>query len=172
MEQILTTFREQEKNADRKNMLEVCIGECRRLRDLIRSMQSFGRPTTSHKCPTDLNTIINDVLYLCAKIFEKNNIHIEKKLQSVPRVDAVEDQMKQVLFNLITNACDAVPQEGAGSWFQPCGRLGMSFWRWRIMAVVLAPTICRPSLPLFYHQAGGSGHRSRLVHLLWYCHQS
>lgn len=112
MEQILTTFREQENDADRKNMLEVCVGECRRLRDLIRSMQSFGRPTTSHKHPTDLNAIVHDVLYLCAKIFEKNNIHIEKKLQSVVMVDAVEDQMKQVVFNLITNACDAVPKEG------------------------------------------------------------
>ncbi len=112
MEQILTTFHDEEEDADKQHLIAVCIDECRRLRDLIRSMQNFGRPTSSHMKPTDLNQIINDVLRLCAKNFEKNSIHIEKNLQHIPLVNAIEDQMKQVVFNLITNACDAI--EGRG----------------------------------------------------------
>ncbi len=112
MEQILTTFHDEEKKEDKKHMIAVCIDECRRLRDLIRSMQNFGRPTSSHKHPTDLNQIITDVLRLCAKNFEKNNIHIEKNLQQIPLLSAIEDQMKQVIFNLITNACDAIENGG------------------------------------------------------------
>lgn len=112
MEQILTTFRDEEGNADKQHMLAVCVDECRRLRELIRSMQNFGRPTSSHMGPTDLNQVIIDVLRLCSKTFEKNNILIEKNLQQIPLVESVEDQMKQVVFNLITNACDAIDTEG------------------------------------------------------------
>ncbi|MEN8256732.1 MAG: ATP-binding protein [Thermodesulfobacteriota bacterium] len=112
MEQILTTFFEEEGNDDKKHLLGVCIDECRRLRELIRSMQNFGRPTSSHMGPTDLNDVIGDVLRLCAKNFEKNSINIEKKLQQIPLINAIDDQMKQVVFNLVTNACDAVDKPG------------------------------------------------------------
>ncbi len=108
MEQILTTFHDEEEGAEKKHMLAVCIDECRRLRELIRSMQNFGRPTSSHMGPTDLNQVIVDVLRLCGKTFEKNNILVERNLQKVPLLNAVEDQMKQVVFNLVTNACDAM----------------------------------------------------------------
>lgn len=116
MEQILTTFHDEEPVADKKHMLAVCIGECQRLRELIRSLHNLGRPTSSHMGPTDLNQIINDVLHLCGKTFEKKNILIEKNLQQIPLVLAIEDQMKQVVFNLIFNACDAMA-EGAGRVF-------------------------------------------------------
>ncbi len=112
MEQILTTFYDEESNEDKKHLIGVCIDECRRLRDLIRSMQNFGRPTSSQMGPTDLNDVIGDVLRLCAQNFEKNNIHIEKNIQQIPLINAIEDQMKQVVFNLITNACDAVDKPG------------------------------------------------------------
>ncbi len=108
LEQILTTFHDEENNEEKKHLIAVCVDECRRLRELIRSMQNFGRPTSSHMKPTDLNQIITDVLRLCAKNFEKKNIYIEKNLQLIPLVSAVEDQMKQVVFNLINNACDAI----------------------------------------------------------------
>jgi signal transduction histidine kinase len=75
-------------------------------------MQNFGRPTSSHMGPTDLNHIIDDVLHLCAKNFEKNAIHLEKNLPQIPLINAIEDQMKQVVFNLITNACDAIDKKG------------------------------------------------------------
>lgn len=113
MEQILTTFYDEEGNSDKKHMLAVCMDECRRLRELIRSMQNFGRPTSSHMGPTDLNQVIGDVLRLCEKIFEKNNINLEKNLQPIPLINAIDDQMKQVVFNLITNACDAL-EDGGG----------------------------------------------------------
>ncbi|MDR9500630.1 MAG: ATP-binding protein [Desulfurivibrionaceae bacterium] len=116
MEQILTTFHDEEPAADKKHMLAVCIGECQRLRELIRSLHNLGRPTSSHRGPTDLNQIISDVLHLCAKTFEKKNILIEKNLQQIPLVQAIEDQMKQVVFNLIFNACDAMA-EGGGRFF-------------------------------------------------------
>lgn len=108
MEQILTTFHDEESGVDKKHLLAVCIDECRRLRDLIRSMQNFGRPTSAHMAPTDINKVIVDVLRLCGKTFEKNNIHIEKNLQPVPLINAIDDQMKQVVFNLVSNACDAI----------------------------------------------------------------
>ncbi len=116
MEQILTTFHDEEPVADKKHMLAVCIGECQRLRELIRSLHNLGRPTSSHMGPTDLNQIISDVLHLCGKTFEKKNILIEKNLQQIPLVQAIEDQMKQVVFNLIFNACDAMA-EGGGRFF-------------------------------------------------------
>jgi signal transduction histidine kinase len=112
MEQILTTFHDDEEDGEKKHMIAICMNECRRLRELIRSMQSFGRPTSSQRRPVDLNRIITDVLDLCAKNFEKKNIHLEKNLQAIPLLNAVEDQLKQVVFNLVTNAADAIEKKG------------------------------------------------------------
>lgn len=112
MEQILKSFRLDEEDEDKKQLFDICVGECQRLRDLIREMQNFGRPTTSSFEPVDLNEIIKGVIKLCGKNFSRNNIVAELELAEIPPINGIQDQMKQVLFNLLTNAKDAFGVSG------------------------------------------------------------
>lgn len=112
MEQILKSFKLEEEDPDKKQLFDVCVGECQRLRDLIREMQNFGRPTTSSFESVDLNEIVTGVIRLCAKNFSRNNIVAETKLNDIPSINGIPDQMKQVLFNLLTNATDSFDEKG------------------------------------------------------------
>lgn len=112
MEQILKSFRLEEQDKDKEELFGVCVNECQRLRDLIREMQNFGRPTTACFEPVDLNAIITDVTKFCTKNCTKRNILLEISLKQIPPIHGVPDQMKQVLFNLLTNGADAVGDSG------------------------------------------------------------
>ncbi len=112
MEQILKSFRLDEQDEEKKQLFDVCVGECQRLRDLIREMQNFGRPTTAIFEPVDLNEIVQDVIKLCVKNFSQRSIVLETNLQPIPAILGVPDQMKQVLLNLLTNGADAIDANG------------------------------------------------------------
>ena len=112
MEQILKAFRLNENDEEKMQLLDVCVGECQRLRDLIREMQNFGRPTTSSFELINLNEIVTRVSTLCVKSLSRRHICLEMQLLKIPLINGVSDQMKQVLFNLITNAADSFDQDG------------------------------------------------------------
>ncbi len=112
MEQILKAFKLEEEDHEKKQLFNVCISECQRLRDLIREMQNFGRPTSSSFEPVDLNNIVSGVIKLCAKNLSKRNIQSELQLADIPKINGIKDQMKQVLFNLLTNAADSFADTG------------------------------------------------------------
>lgn len=112
MEQTLKSFRIEEKDKEKRELFDVCVGECRRLRDLIREMQSFGRPTTASFELIDLNEAINGVIKLCAKNFSRKKIIAQVYLGKIPCINGISDQMKQVIFNLLTNAVDAFGDKG------------------------------------------------------------
>ncbi len=112
MEQILKSFWHEERNEEKKQLFNVCVDECQRLRDLIREMQNFGRPTTSSFELYDLNELVTGVIKLCSKNFSRRNIMSEMQLLKIPPISCVPDQIKQVLFNLVTNAADAFDDQG------------------------------------------------------------
>ncbi|MEN8140303.1 MAG: ATP-binding protein [Thermodesulfobacteriota bacterium] len=113
IEQILKGFlAEDEENEARVELLSVCVSECVRLRELIRSLQKFGRPTSARFAPIAINEIIADVLQLSGKHMARQGVNVVFRQGEVPKVRAVEDQLKQVVFNLLTNACDAMAPDG------------------------------------------------------------
>ncbi len=113
IEQILKGFlADEEPGSAKSELLDVCVSECVRLRELIRTLQKFGRRSTAVFAPTDLNHIISDVLKLSSKHLERQGVNVVFTQGNISKVNAVEDQMKQVMFNLFTNAGDAMVPEG------------------------------------------------------------
>ena len=94
-------------------MLDVAIGECVRVKDLISTLQDFNRPTTGKVASVDLHRIIEELLLLGKKKLSDRHITVERHFAGeLPRIQAVPDQIKQVLLNVIGNAEEAIPKTG------------------------------------------------------------
>ncbi|HIJ90475.1 MAG: ATP-binding protein [Desulfobulbaceae bacterium] len=94
-------------------MLDVAIGECARVKDLISTLQDFNRPTTGKVASVDLHRIIEELLLLGKKKLSDRRIMVERHFaRELPMIQAVPDQIKQVLLNVIGNAEEAIPEAG------------------------------------------------------------
>ncbi len=91
-----------------KELLQAAIGESERIKELIRSLQEFNRPSTGTKSLVDLHKSLDSILLLYKNDFKKKRIKVERRYaQRLPQIMAVPDQIKQVFLNLLTNAADA-----------------------------------------------------------------
>lgn len=63
--------------------------------------------------PTDINTIIEELLLLVAPLFESHNIRVSQNLDpELPCVLADHESLHQVFLNLVNNSIDAMPEGG------------------------------------------------------------
>ena len=89
-------------------LMDIAVNECKRMRNLLRALQDFNRPTSGRRAPIDLHQTLDSVLLLYKKMFSTNNIIIEKQYgNNIPIFHAVADQIKQVIMNILLNAVDA-----------------------------------------------------------------
>ncbi len=87
--------------------------EVERLITIVQRMLEFYRPSREGMAPTDVHTIIENVLALSSKRLQHGKITVTKKLASdLPTISAVRDQLKQVFLNIVINAIEAMPQGG------------------------------------------------------------
>jgi len=87
--------------------------EVERLITIVQRMLEFYRPSKEGMAPTDVHTIVENVLTLSSKRLQYGKISVTKKLASdLPTISAVRDQLKQVFLNLVINAIEAMPQGG------------------------------------------------------------
>ena len=62
--------------------------------------------------PTCLKTIVSDSLFLLEKEMQKYRIELEVELADVPEVNAIGNQIQQILLNLLINARQAMGEHG------------------------------------------------------------
>jgi PAS domain S-box-containing protein len=100
-------------DAEDKELMEIAVNECKRMRNLLKALQDFNRPTSGTRAPLDLHSTLDSVLLLYNKKFATKNIRVDKHYgQQLPLLYAISDQIKQVTMNLLSNAVDAC--EGGG----------------------------------------------------------
>ncbi len=96
-----------------RDLLDVAIDESERMKKLIRSLQDFNRPSSGKKMVMDVHASIDSILLLCKNDFNKKRVTTELNYaESLPRIHAVSDQIKQVFLNLLNNAADACAETG------------------------------------------------------------
>lgn len=93
---------------------QTIINECLRCRDIVQTLLTFSRPVASSLCPVDINTCVNDTLFVLKHHFkERHNITVKTQLEAdLPMIMGDESQLKQVIINLFTNALDATGEGG------------------------------------------------------------
>lgn len=96
-----------------KELLDEAIDEGDRIKDLIRNLQEFNRPSTGRKNLLDLHKTLDSVLLLYKNDFKGKRISVVRDYaERLPEVQAVSDQIKQVFLNMLTNAADACHRPG------------------------------------------------------------
>jgi signal transduction histidine kinase len=91
-----------------KEMLNLAIGESDRMKNLIRSLQDFNRPSSGKKTLMDVHASIDSLLLLCKSDFKRKGIStVLNYAERLPQILAISDQIKQVILNLLNNAADA-----------------------------------------------------------------
>ena len=102
-------------DSEDKELLDAAISESERIRNLIRSLQEFNRPSSGKKVPMDVHKSLDAILLLHKSDFKSRRINVELKYTyPLPQICAVPDQIKQVYLNLLTNAADACQESGSG----------------------------------------------------------
>lgn len=104
---------------ENKEFVGMAIRECNRMADLIKKLMDFYRPTSGVSKSTDIHKVIDEMLMLTQKLSINKKIKIEKDFASnMPEIEAIPDQLKQIILNLLTNACEAITEN--------CGRIEIS----------------------------------------------
>lgn len=100
-------------SVDNLEFTEMAVEECDRIRDLIKDLQNFNRPTSGIMTPVNLHKAIDHILLLSKKQMETKHIEVRKQYTTeLGDIMAIADQIKQVLLNLLNNAMESMPNGG------------------------------------------------------------
>jgi len=100
-------------HSKRRRILEMALSETERLTDMLKKMLSFSKPDQEEKQPTDINTILDEILLLHEKQLSERSIKIASSFdRELGLVNASRNQLRQVILNMVSNARDAMPDGG------------------------------------------------------------
>lgn len=93
---------------------EIIVSEVTKLEKTLKDVLIFSRETPPHMEPTQAEDMIDEFLKEFNVLYsERPDIVIKKEYNSVPyKVSMDRDQIRLVLYNLVFNAIDAMPQGG------------------------------------------------------------
>lgn len=108
----LEQYENQKRHMESGRLKDILIA-VNRGSNLTKSMLAFSRKQTMFKVPVELNQLIRDSELLAHKLLPKNVI-LQLSLADTTLVITADDTLlQQVLFNLLTNARDAMPSGGS-----------------------------------------------------------
>jgi two-component system NtrC family sensor kinase len=97
----------------RQKYLDLAISELNRLMSIVDQMLSFYRPVALDRKHVDFKGVIQRVVDLLQPQLDEAFIEIHLQIDPEPLIIiAVADQIQQVLFNLLINAMEAIPDGG------------------------------------------------------------
>lgn len=107
-------FLEEEENltGEQKSMLGKILEASDRARSLTQNLLTFSRPQQNRQEPLELNQVVAETVTLLSRLVPET-IELDSQPSNEPLVVFGDrGQISQVLINLVTNARDAIPEDG------------------------------------------------------------
>ena len=96
-----------------RQYLDIAREELDRIAKIVQRLADLYRPSQEGLRETDLNALLENVFALMGKRLQQSNVRLKRLLSGdLPSIVVVADQIKQVSFNLILNAMEAMPDGG------------------------------------------------------------
>ncbi len=97
-----------------KEDLDVVSAEMRRLDNIVGNFLEFSRPPRLRMQETDLAAVVKMSLQLLEKRFERHKMEVNftPPADGLPPIKGDPEMLKEVLINLMVNACEAVGEGG------------------------------------------------------------
>ena len=100
------------EQSDLKRM-ERILRSSDRIMSFTRNLLTYARPSKEEAQPVSVNAVIEEAEGFCEHSIREANVTVIRNYgENLPDVKAVHGQLHQVFVNLITNACNAAPEEG------------------------------------------------------------
>jgi signal transduction histidine kinase len=99
------------EHADLKRV-ERILRSSDRIMSFTRNLLTYARPAKEEPQLTRLNDVLQEAVEFCEHIVREAGVSVELDYgENISEVNAVPGQLHQVFVNLITNACNAAPEE-------------------------------------------------------------
>lgn len=96
-----------------RSYLATMIRETERCSSIVRNLLDFARQREpSLRDDVDVNRLVEEAITFLSNQISIQDITIVKRLSEVPRIVADPTQLRQVFFNVLINACEAMPDGG------------------------------------------------------------
>ncbi len=95
-----------------RNTCAMLLAEVQRLELVVASTLSQGRPVTIEPVAATIDDVVGEVLDIVAPQFEHRGITITARYAGQRVIQLDPDRMKQVIFNVLSNAADELPGGG------------------------------------------------------------
>lgn len=97
----------------REKAFDKILSAGQRASKITTGMLSYSRNQSDRREPTDLSTLVADVLVLVEKDLQMHRVRLESDLRDQPFAEVNASQIQQVLVNLIINARQAMSNGGS-----------------------------------------------------------
>jgi two-component system NtrC family sensor kinase len=92
-----------------RDRLDKVIDTAHRAADLVQRIRGYAKPSDRDFEPTDLNSVMEDVLGLAQYQISRGGINVTKDIpQNLPKIRGIGVQLEQVFLNMTINACEAM----------------------------------------------------------------
>ena len=145
---------------------EIIKQEIDRLDRVIKALLDFGRPSTPTLVPTDVGSVLDDVLLFTNRFATQAEVDIRRTdEEGLPLVLADPDQLKQVFLNLVTNAVQAMEETGGSiSIKTKCEGDFVQVWVADTGPGIPAEDLSKVFDPFYSRRQGGTGLGLTIVH--------
>ena len=97
----------------RRTGLDEIIRESARCQKLVTELLNFAKPKEFERAASDMNDLVRGTLVLVESQIKAQGLALQTALAAdLPAIELDRDQLKQVLLNLLINACQAMPRGG------------------------------------------------------------
>lgn len=106
-------YNEVELEGENRRLMELIMRESDRLDRIITDFLNFAKLRAPRKRPVDVGVCLQEVVLLVSNNAALvDGIDIDLRIEQLPNVRLDDEQIRQVFFNLVVNACEAM--NGAG----------------------------------------------------------